>query len=73
MDTVSCNVGTTILEPGRGATFAGHQWNPHVHSLVSDGVFFRGGDFVPGRSRSRRYRPSTTVAVSVQDAVTRAP
>jgi len=25
------------------------QWNPHTHCLVSDGVFFRGGDFVPGR------------------------
>jgi hypothetical protein len=24
------------------------QWNPHLHCLVSDGLFFREGEFVPG-------------------------
>jgi len=24
------------------------QWIPHLHCLVSDGLFLRGGDFVPG-------------------------
>jgi len=45
--------GTREALPGMVAsiqTFGSQlQWNPHVHSLVSDGVFFRGGDFVPGR------------------------
>jgi hypothetical protein len=45
--------GTRDSLPGMVAsiqTFGSQlQWNPHVHTLVSDGVFFRGGDFVPGR------------------------
>ena len=29
-------------------TFGGQvQWNPHVHSLVSDGIFLEGGQFIP--------------------------
>jgi hypothetical protein len=23
------------------------QWNPHIHSLVSDGIFLEGGEFIP--------------------------
>ena len=45
--------GTRDALPGMVAsiqTFGSQlQWNPHVHSLASDGVFFRGGEFVPGR------------------------
>jgi len=54
--------GTCGAVPGMVASIQSFgsqlQWNPHVHSLVSDGLFFRGGDFVPGRLYDESIRGS---------------